>query len=467
MINRKRLVRIILRPDGCIHIAFNDITTIQATTANLIALFSDPMDFIVNGRKKHKETTDKVNRARSELDDILGLTLASINEDKQIVCDFPELFSYLFANADTEEKRNRPIGMQDYTQLLTIPDEKAYLLRFYLEFTQNLKSRVAIKRNIKLRDEVQFAIIKEILNTYFEESLPKPQKALELSKQISASENENMYKKSDESPEANMVTVTEYVRINNISRDTVFKYLKEKRFKSAVKLPNGQWRINKTEIPVSFDRRRGRKRKNTGEEKFFKRALEGSPEEVRAYIQKRNIFSDDVGKYILTYAEVEYYEKNNYHEVIWLGRHALIIDVNPDYIVPNSKVPTKIKKKYENDPQKQFKNRDLMKEGFAPVVPQKTMDNYRFHIHHIGQKADSPFCIIPEYEHTSKDLSSIFHQGTPDKNLDRPEFEVQKSSFWRQYILEYDEAGRYNNIPFINHKSKRGYAKAVLKEADE
>ena len=45
------LARILLRPDGLVHIALREgasARSIAATPENLIALFSDPIDFVLN-----------------------------------------------------------------------------------------------------------------------------------------------------------------------------------------------------------------------------------------------------------------------------------------------------------------------------------------------------------------------------------------------------------------------------------
>ena len=124
----------------------------------------------------------------------------------------------------------------------------------------------------------------------------------------------------------------------------------------------------------------------------------------------------------------------------WNGFVALIIDVNPDYI----------------HSQTNESNRVRMMAGKSPVVPDRSREEYVYHVHHIGQRSDSPFAIIPEYDHTGKSSAKVFHQGTSsDKDLHTPEFERQKESFWRAYIKEYDEAKCFVKIPYLNPKSKR------------
>lgn len=454
---KKNIVRVILRSDGSVHIAFEDIRTIYATPANLLELFSDPNGFIENGSKGQPDSTFLANRKRVSLDEVLGLTLATVNSDKQIVCDFPELFQYLSQNNDTKEMRNKPLRMEDFENRMVLSDEKAYLLRFFLEFTHNLKSRVAIQKNIHLRHQVQSAIMKEILNSYFEEELPEPEKSEPLSGFIEKSEN--MYQPEKVDPTTNMVTVKEYARIHGFSENTVRKYINDNKLVKTRKVGRLLY-VDKDELPPSYDKRKGRKRKKTGEEKFFKRAVEGSPEEVRAYIRDNDLWDDEIGRFIRSYQECDYYVNNSYHHLCLNGQNVLAVDVNPDYLVPDNMVPDKVRKKYKDEPSKQYRNRDLMAAGCAPVVPNKHKDQFIYHVHHIGQRPESPFCLLPEFQHNSKEYSSIFHQGSIGVELHTPEFEARKAACWKELLHCYDAAnGDFNKIPY-NSPRKTRYKKS-------
>lgn len=454
---KKNIVRVILRSDGSVHIAFEDIRTIYATPANLMELFSDPNGFIENGSKGQPDSTFLANRKRVALDEVLGLTLCSVNNDKQIICEFPELFQYISQNNNTNEMRNKPIRMEDYEHRMVIEDEKSYLLRFFLEFTQHLKSRVAIRKNIKLNPQIQAAIMREILSAYFEEELPEPEKAASLSGFIEKSEN--MYQPEIANPMANKVTVKEYARIHDLSENTVRKYIQDKKLVNVIKVGKLLY-IDKDELLPIYDKRKGRKRKKTGEEKFFRRAMEGSPEEVRAYIREQGLFDDEIGRFIRSYAECDYYVKNYYHHLCLNGQNVLAVDVNPDYLVPINMVPDKVRKKYKDEPNKQYRNRDLMAAGCAPVVPNKHKDQFIYHVHHIGQRPESPFCLLPEFEHNSKEYSSIFHQGSAGVELHTPEFEARKAACWKELLRCYEAAnGDFNKIPY-NSPRKTRYEKS-------
>ena len=93
--------------------------------------------------------------------------------------------------------------------------------------------------------------------------------------------------------------------------------------------------------------------------------------------------------------------------------------------------------------------------GEAPRVPQKNKEDRSFDLHHVGRNAASPFACIPDYDHNGSGFSSIFHQGSHDKNLHDTVFAGDRKQFWQTYIEEYDKAGRFEKIPYLNPRAKR------------
>lgn len=432
----KNLCRVILRSDGSVHIAFRDIRSIQATPANLIELFSDPIEFIEVISKTYKETTFEINRKRVSLEEVLGLSLAVVNSDKQIVCDFPELFQSLFSTAMDEKGRTTPLDMKSFELETMLSDEKSFLLRYYLEFTSTFRAMPTIKKNIKLRNEVQLSIMREILNTFFDEELPTPSPVVTVNEKIQQAESEQLLQSTSSSHEENMVSVVDYALILGTSVQTIYKYVRKGRIRSADKDEHGQIKIDRNDRPINWDMRKGRKRKATDAPKHYKRPSVGSAADVEEHILQKKLFTAAVASYIHTFGEMDYYVKHSYHEVVWNGRPALIIDVNPEYISSATGIC----------------NRDLMKAGKAPVVPHREKEEFVFHIHHVGQRSSSPFAIIPEYDHNGKGLSAVFHQGTPNTELHGAEFEAMKMLFWKKYIDEYDKVKEFGKIPYLNPK---------------
>ena len=432
----ENLARIILRPDGSVHIAFRDVRSIRATTANMIKLFSDPFHFINEDSFFYPETTFETNKNRLSLNKVLGLTLATVTSDKQIICDFPELFQYIFSTEYSSENEEA-LNMNSIELSNVFSDEKSYLLRYYLEFTNHLTSSLVIKDNIRLRDQIQFEIIREILNTFFSESLPEAKNTLDLATQVSQIEDhEVVYQKTNAE---DMIPLSDYAKLIGASRETIYKYIDLGLIKSAYKTSSGRYLINKNEKPKVWDRRKGPKKKIHIQNRAPRRRTNGSAADVKKSIEDRNLFTSEIAPYIHTYEELDYYEKGSYHEIDWNGRHALIIDVFPEYIGKDGK-----------------SNRELMMSGKAPRVPNSgDITDKVYHLHHIGQHSTSPLAIIPEMDHNSPNLSSIFHPGTPNKELHDSQFNVLKSLFWKTYIEEYEKAGSYRNIKYLNPKHKR------------
>lgn len=123
MSESRLLARVILRSDASIHIAFRDVRSIYATAENLLSLFSDPIEFIDQTSKSFESSAFEINRDRVELENILGLTLASVNADKQIICEFPELFRCLFATMNDEESRSARLDMKSFEFESVLSDE--------------------------------------------------------------------------------------------------------------------------------------------------------------------------------------------------------------------------------------------------------------------------------------------------------------------------------------------------------
>lgn len=439
MAETKNLARVILRSDGSVHIAFWDVRTIYATAENLMALFSDPIEFIETQSSLYKESTSEINHKRVPLENVLGLTLATVNTDKQIICDFPELFQYLFAASAEKSQLTKPLDMKSFELETVLSDEKSFLLRYYLEFTSYFKSSPSIKKNIKLRDAIQFEILREILNSFFDEELPKVTEAIALSEKLEQIETNHILNRTPQVPDGEMLTCQEYAKLIGMTTQTVLTYINAGKLKSAKKNQNGRWMINRTDIPEGWNLRKGKKRKHTVEGQFYRRKKTGSAADVEEHIKKLELFSVEVAPYIHTFEECDYYTKRHYHEVRFDGKAALIIDINPDYISTTTGES----------------NRERILAGKAPVVPDPLKDDAEFHVHHVGQHSSSPFAIIPAYDHNGSGFSAFFHQGTPNKELHGPEFEAEKKNFWRNYLEEYDKAGTFVKIPYLNPKSAK------------
>ena len=103
----------------------------------------------------------------------------------------------------------------------------------------------------------------------------------------------------------------------------------------------------------------------------------------------------------------------------------------------------------------------MIQDGKSPRVPGK--DNEEYHIHHIGQKADSPFAIIPGDDHIkeSKTFHTTISTGIKlenEEDVHDSQFKSQKKVFWLRYLREYDKIGSYDDIGHtsLRHKKNDG-----------
>lgn len=433
------LARILLRPDGLVHIALRDgnaARSIAATPENLTALFSDPIIFILEKSATYASTTQQITRDRVALEDISGLTLASVSADKQVVCEFPELFRFVFASSENDKNYKAQINMNSLAFENILSDDKSFLLRYYLEFTNQLSTLSEIKHNISLRDEVQYEIIRETLNAFFRSTADTTPALPAIEEQIAAARQTTMSKKTSTLP-PNIVTVAEYATRKGLNINTVRAHVKANRYKSAYKDDQGRWMLDINDELIDWDKRAGRKRSST-DEKHYKRKTTCSAKDVEEAVLRNNHFTAAIAKTIKTPEELEYYLKHSYHEVFWNGRPALIIDINPEFISSDGR-----------------SNRDLILANKSPVYINPDGEEVPYHVHHVGQKLQSPFAIIPDHDHNGE-MYSYFHADQPDGDLHDTNFHLAKCSFWKTYLEEYDAAGKvFWKIPYLNPKKQK------------
>ena len=458
------LARVILAPDGNVHIAYVNGQTFFCTAASLLCLLSDPYHFLEKAREHSAISTYLANPTQVPLDEIRGLTLLAIYSDKKIVCDFPELFQLLSLQNTfdpPEWRRSLRIDAESLNQ--GDYDAKKACILLFLAYTQLPATKVdQFRRNIHVSEETLSKIVGEILEASAKEVEKQDLKA-DVNMIAGVNEQPNRVAEgcdthlaeaphTPESPirepdpikeVSTIVTAREYAKYNNVPHNTVLSWIKRGKLKTAFQNDKNIWFVDKNETVT--DGRAGRtvKPKADGSGRKVTRLQGTDYESVQLYIRERRLFSDKVRPFIRTAEEAWYYERNSYHEVAWNIRSALIIDVNPEY---------KNRKTGET-------NRERMLRGDPPYVPGSETDV--FQLHHIGQKPESPFAIIPQSEHNKEGNKAIFHPGKACAvDLHGQEFAEQKAMFWMSYIRLYDEYGSYRNIPFVNSKHKR-------KEADK
>ncbi len=432
--------RVIMLPDASVYIVFKKTFAYRCTLGRLLSFLSYPRDF----RSKEPNIQNvytEINPANLELTDIPGLTLLKAYADNTVVCVFPELFQLLSASyyRQTDVRYMHPVNLKDYVGKMEFSNEKSFLLDFFCE-ANKLADKKKIESLLYLDDETQNEIMREILNTSLFTAAKKSFHSANKSKNTEAAyfstpPTHSSFQKSL-SDNLLYLSVSQFAAQNNVTAQTIYTWLHEEKLPGVIKNPkNDRYLIPaNTPCPEKYSTQNkksspnpllGHQGKDTQKVKLLS---DDAPYlKVQEKIKAEGLISDATRPFINTLAEYKYYTKNSYHEVYWNDRPALIIDINPEYF---SKKLGKT-------------NRELIKDGKAPVVPGD--EECEYIIHHIGQRSNSPFAIISRKVHSEN--HSLFHQGSPEKDLHDAEFEKQKRRFWNTYLDFYDNYGSYKAIP--------------------
>ena len=470
------IARVILLPDGDIHIAYHNRQTYYCTPKSLLLLLSEPLQFVNQGRDFLDISTYIVNKKNDLVEKVQGLTLLTVYSDKHFACEFTELFKlmyspYILSSAKSNQYMRLTLEkLQSFTC-----DDKQNLILLYMVYTQStLNSGQKKKQKVEISAETQSKIVSEIIGTTLKGTVKPVENKddivpiMEILNQKINSQGKNVniydnYEQDDiatvaennssnrEAVETQVVdllcsdthiTLEEFAKIHSVKPMTVKEWIKKQKIKSVYLDKNKQYWIESNESVKDFRANRKVEERKDGTGRKSIHIQGNSYADVQKYIKERGLVTSAVRPFIRIYEEMKYYEKHYYHEVKWETGSALIIDINPDYYC-----------KTEGKT-----NREIIASGGSPVVPGN--EGYRYHLHHIGQKPESPFAIIPEYDHNSPELYSIFHQGKASKeDLHNKNYEEQKHTFWKTYIEEYDRSGSYSRIQYLNPKHKRKLVK--------
>ena len=466
------VARVVLLSDGDIHIAYQNRQTFYCTPRALLLLLSEPLQFIEQGRSFLDTSTYLLNKNLDLVDKIQGLTLLSVYSDKRIVCEFSELFKlmyspYILSSSEADQKMHLSFEM-----LQSLPrDDKQDLIRLFMAYTQSVFANgQKKKRHLDIDAETKSKIVSEIINTSINGTVKQEEnggdiapvmevlnkkanlreRIIDIDAEFEQVEIIDMIEKATNDYEVtetdiavspsddSYISIEEFAKIHGVKVQTVKEWIKKGKIKSVHYDKCKQYWIDANEKVVDLRANRKLEERNDGTGRKYVRLQGNSYTDLQKYIKERGLVTSAVRIFIRSLDEIKYYEKRHYHEVKWETGSALIIDINPDYY---SKTEGKT-------------NREIIASGGAPVVPQN--EGYRFHLHHIGQKPESPFAIIPEHDHNGTEYYSIFHQGKASKeNLHDKSYEEQKKLFWETYIKYYDQYGSFQKIPYLNSKHKR------------
>lgn len=129
-------------------------------------------------------------------------------------------------------------------------------------------------------------------------------------------------------------------------------------------------------------------------------------------INEKSEYSDEVNENIATEEELDIYLEAELKETTINDKPALIReDIDYDQL----------------DEETRETNLEKMEKGKAPL----DKDGNPIELHHVGQKSDSPLAELIRNEHRGKGNDSVLHDKTQDSEIDRKEFQKEKSEHWK------------------------------------
>lgn len=137
-------------------------------------------------------------------------------------------------------------------------------------------------------------------------------------------------------------------------------------------------------------------------------------DEVRAEINEKSNYSDEVNDNIKSVDELEVYQKAGLKEEQVDGKTCLVRD-DIDW---------------EQKDEFGRTNRERAEKNLSPI----SKNGETVELHHIGQKDDSPLAELTMSEHRGKGNDSVLHDKTKDSEIDRPAFTTERINHWKARI---------------------------------
>lgn len=444
------LAKVVLMPDASVHICTptQGIRTFYGTAANLRAVMSDGLYFLSNDIEGECESTEELfgtNRKNyPPFGKCPGVVLCYLNNNKELVCKFPELLQVMFNSMDANRENER-LNMRSFIFDSGLTDSKAFLLRYYLTFVDEYSHGTKKMREFSLGEEAFFSVLREIFNTVFSFKPTAPPK-----KDLEARINDAQYKQAFEDPStgnnSDMVPITEYCAIHGInSRNEVYSML-NRGLLTRVEKRGNKFYLDKNEKPVRLveklpDEQPPRVPEEERPEFLFRNDEDWPAKKVENFIVGNRLYSSLVAKSIYTKQELDIYLEYGFRETEYFNLRFLILPFDVDLCDENGK-----------------SNRERMLGGHPPVAidpnnpssPPKAVE-----LHHMGQMYSSCFATVPFHLH--KKYQSIFHCSEPSKDNHDAFFEKTKEQFWVQYIRDGEKNGKFDfdNIEYIYPPKKR------------
>lgn len=459
----KIFARIVAASDGFIYLLMKNYQCCSFSVECFRALLQDPAAFLSGGLKKYLSPSGYPTPLKGRVSEIPGLTLAYLTDERKLVCEYPEIISVCLLRAGQANESSH-IHLSEVLGTGALLDQKQCYLEVFLALANRAGTNL-LNPLSNLSAETQNRIMAEVLGGHFKANLnskhpvadePRSEEpTVTESAQDSTVDNsanladipfslcnppapddeppvQTRKNKEDHIPEG-FIKLATYATKYDVSLTAIHCWIK-KQWISPMKDSGGHWWLDGNDTPDKV-RERNQAGKRVGR-RAPARIKGGSFEDVQKYIRDRDLFSERIRPFIRTLEEARYYAENRYREVDWWGSSALIIDVQLDYF----------SRRHNST------NRDLIVAGLSPVVP--SQEETVFHLHHIGQRKDSPLAIIPEKVHNSQEMYSVFHPSpAADEDLHSAAFDLQRKQFWLTYLHMCDTHSGYRNVPSQKRKN--------------
>lgn len=135
---------------------------------------------------------------------------------------------------------------------------------------------------------------------------------------------------------------------------------------------------------------------------------------VRAEINEKSNYSDEVNEHISSVEELEVYQKAGLREESVDGRTALVRD-DIDW-----------------DQKDEF-GRSNRKRVEEDLVPYDTNGD-KIELHHIGQKDDAPFAELSQPQHRGKGNDTVLHDKQKESEIDRADYTKIRVKYWKSRV---------------------------------
>ncbi len=471
MLQSDMFARVFMACSGNIYIVFQNKMIVLCTPRLLVGLLASPSDLISGLWGTLTNVARKVNPGNKKAWEIPGLTLAYVDMGGTLHCEFSAVFRALF-KALRQSGQDEPLQLDIPNDPSSFENQKDALLYIFAMLSKDFSRMPTYKQPVAISEAFLSNVVFEFLQlltcgsgdylSNIDLLFPEDESEVEHGKEVPVqdviwaetnmegpcivdapavsgeTDKRNVHRLVTEVPKG-FVTSQEFALLKGVKKGRVDSWISRGALEGkTIQLPNKRIYIDSTaDIPVDGrTTRTNRKETETRRSKYSKKTA--SYKDTQERIQEDNIVTEVIRPYISNFKEAQYYRKNNYHEVVINGKHALIIDINPEYYCERLKKT----------------NRQLIKAGKSPVLPDD--DTQHYHLHHIGQKKESPLAIVPANDHNSKEFYSFFHPNAAcEKDIHGREFEDEKKAFWLAYLQLYDDHDQnYKKIDFLNHRNR-------------